>query len=149
MCEIFCRKQCIYFTLHTSHLTPKKMFWKYNLPTIIWATFVLFLTLLPGKEMPDIQFSLSELLKFDKVAHFFVFAVLVCLMAIGFTKQNTYSNIHFKPVRHALLGSILYGVIIEIIQAYIPDRNFEINDLIANTFGSGLGVGLFYLIYRT
>lgn len=149
MCEMFCRKQCIYLTLHTSHFTLQKMFWKYNLPTIIWATFVLFLTLLPGKQMPNITFSLTELLKFDKVAHFFVFAVLVCLMSIGFAKQNTYSAIHFKPIRHALLVSILYGIMIEIIQAYIPDRNFEVNDLIANTLGCGLGVALFYLIYRT
>ncbi len=145
---MFCRKKYIYLTLHTSHFTPQKMFWKYNLPTIIWATFVLFLTLLPGNQMPDITFSLTELLKFDKVAHFFVFAVLVCLMSIGFAKQNTYSTIHFKPVRHALLVSILYGIMIEVLQSYIPERNFEINDLIANTLGCGLGVGLFYIIYR-
>ncbi len=124
------------------------MFWKYNLPTIIWAIFVLFLTLLPGNQMPDMTFDLTDFLKFDKVAHFFVFAVLVCLMSIGFTKQNTYSNIHFKPVRHALLVSILYGIMIEIAQSYIPERNFEFSDLVANTFGSGLGVCLFYVIYR-
>lgn len=134
------------FRLPTSHL--KKMFLKYNLSTIIWAIFVLFLTLLPGKQMPDITFSLTELLKFDKVAHFFVFAVLVCLMSIGFAKQNTYATLHFKPVRHALLVSILYGIMIEIMQNYIPDRSFEVNDLIANTLGCGLGVFLFYVIYR-
>lgn len=89
-----------------------------------------------------------DLLKFDKLAHVFVFAVLTFLMIIGFTKQYTYRSLRFSAVKHSLLVSISYGILLETIQMFSPGRSLEIYDYIANTIGCFTGYGIFYIIYR-
>lgn len=123
------------------------MFFRYNFFTLCWLLLVLLLTLTPGENMP--QTSLWEdLLSFDKVAHFFIFGVLVFLMIIGLSKQYRYQFLRSKAVQVSLAIGIAYGIIIEIIQLFIPGRGFEVADIIANTIGCFMGFGLFYLVYR-
>lgn len=95
------------------------------------------------------QTSLWEnLLSFDKVAHFFIFGVLVFLMIIGLSKQYRYLFLRNKAVQISLAIGIAYGIIIEIIQQFIPGREFEVADIVANTIGCFMGYGLFYVIYK-
>lgn len=90
----------------------------------------------------------QDLLSFDKVAHFIVFAVLVFLMIIGMSKQYSYLLLRRKAISFSLITGIIYGVLIEIIQHMIPGRAFEFSDIIANTIGCFMGVGLFYIVYK-
>lgn len=90
----------------------------------------------------------SELLSFDKVAHFSVFSILTVLMIVGLTKQYSYLFLRRKAINISLLTGIVYGLLIEIIQQLIPGRHFELADVIANSFGCFIGVGIFYLIYK-
>lgn len=123
------------------------MFLRYNLFTLGWLLLVLLLTLTPGENMP--QANLWEgLLSFDKVAHFFIFGTLVFLMIVGLTKQYRYELLRTNAVRISLALGIIYGIIIEIIQQFIPGRGFEVADIIANTIGCLIGFGLFYVVYK-
>lgn len=122
------------------------MILRYNVFTLAWALLILFLTLMPGKNMPDT--GIWNFLTFDKFAHFFCFSVLVFLLIIGLTKQHTYMLLRFRAVKYSLMIGIGYGFLVESIQAFVPDRTFELGDLLANTIGCFLGVGVFYLIYK-
>lgn len=122
------------------------MFFRYNVFGISWAIIILLLILMPGKDMPDTD--IWSILTFDKFAHFFVFAVLVFLLIVGFIKQHTYIRLRFNAVRSALLISIGYGLLLEIGQSLIAGRTFDLTDVLANMIGCFLGSLLFYMVYK-
>src|ERR687893_655891 len=107
------------------------MFFRYNVFGIGWAFIILLLILMPGKDMPDTD--IWQLLTFDKFAHFFVFAILVFLLIIGFIKQHDYIWLRFNAVKGALLVSISYSFVLELAQSLIAGRTFDLTDLLANT----------------
>lgn len=122
------------------------MFFRYNLFNILWALCLLLLTLMPGKDMPDLD--LWWLIGFDKAAHFFFFSVLMVLTIIGFRKQYQFISLRTHAERGALLACVGFGASIEVIQSMIPGRSVEYEDIIANILGCLLGYGIYYLIYK-
>lgn len=122
------------------------MFLRFNLPTILWAVFILVLILLPSQQLPEIEN--NTLISFDKLAHAFVFAVLVLLMIVGFIKQSVYPVLRNNAVSYSLYISIAYAIILEVTQLLASGRMVELYDGIANIAGCLLGFGLFYTIYR-
>ncbi|WP_296619434.1 VanZ family protein [Marivirga sp.] len=107
---------------------------------------ILLLGLTPGESMPITN--VWDFLSFDKIAHFFVFAVLVFLFILGFSKQYTFLFFRYYAVPLAIGISILYGLIIEIGQTFIPERGLEPLDILANTIGVFAGWFAFYMIYK-
>jgi VanZ family protein len=89
-----------------------------------------------------------DFLSFDKIAHFFVFAVLCFLFILGFSKQYTFLYFRYKAVPLAITISIAYGMAIEIGQTFIPERGLELSDMLANSLGVFAGWFVFYLIYK-
>ncbi|WP_375580969.1 VanZ family protein [Marivirga tractuosa] len=122
------------------------MFLRYNLFGIIWFLLILLLGLTPGESMPITN--VWEFLSFDKIAHFFVFAVLSFLLILGFSKQYTFMFFRYYAVPLAIGISLLYGLIIEIGQTFIPERGLEPLDILANTIGVFAGWFVFYVIYK-
>lgn len=136
---------CFHYSSVTNH-SSLTMFFRYNLFGIVWALIILMLILMPGNNMPDTD--IWSFFTFDKFAHFFVFAVLVFLLIIGYTKQYTYTWLKFNAVKSALITGIAYSVILECGQALVPQRTFDLVDLLANTVGCFLGSILFYFVYK-
>lgn len=123
------------------------MFFRYNLFPIAWTLLIIFLTLFPGQEMPDI--SIWDMFSFDKFAHIFVFAVLVLLMIVGFSKQYDFTFLKKNPVRYSLLYAFLLAFFIELAQkTIIAGRGFEFMDLLADSIGILLGWLAFFIIYK-
>jgi VanZ family protein len=118
------------------------MFLKYNLITFLWAIFLLLITLTPGKAMPATGH--WDLPHADKVVHFVGFGVLAFLMMRGFNKQNKYNWLRKESILSSLLLTISFGIIIEILQIFVPERSFDLLDIVANTTGALTGLG-FYL----
>ena len=121
------------------------MFWRYNLFTIIWAGIIFLLILMPGQQFPP---RLGDLFSFDKIAHTGVFAILVFLMIVGFTKQNKYIRLRQNPVKYSLVISLSYASILELGQAFIPDRYANFYDMAFNLAGVVLGYFIFIIIYK-
>jgi VanZ family protein len=104
------------------------------------------LTALPGDDFPDLSF--WSLLTFDKAAHMFVFAVLVLQLIIGFIKQYQFRQLRYIAIRTALIITILYGAVTELLQEFIfTGRNADVMDFVANFIGAILGVLVFRLVY--
>ncbi|WNB17380.1 VanZ family protein [Marivirga arenosa] len=89
-----------------------------------------------------------DVLSFDKIAHFIVFALLTFLFILGFSKQYTFLYFRYNAEILATGISFLYGLIIELGQTLIPERGLEFTDIMANSVGVFAGWFVFYLIYK-
>jgi VanZ family protein len=123
------------------------MFLRYNVFTFLWLLVILLLTLTPGSALPRTHLW-EDLLSIDKLAHVLLFAVLTVLMIVGFSKQYKFELLRRKAIPAAALLALAYGLLIEVLQLLIPDRGPELLDFVANGIGCGLGIGIFYLIYK-
>ena len=109
-----------------------------------WIVFIALLTLIPGKALPQIDWNFLSL---DKIIHFTIFSIMTFLGSVSFkTKAGLRRTI--TPILISLLIAILYGSILELMQSFIPDREFDYADLVANIGGSVTGLVLF-LYYNT
>lgn len=109
-----------------------------------WVVFIAFLTLVPGKALPHIDWNF---LSFDKFIHFTIFCIMTFLGSVSFKNSLGLSRI-LIPILLSLLIAIIYGAILEYMQSFIPDREFDYADLAANITGAVIGIFLF-LRFRT
>ena len=108
------------------------------LPLIAYCLLIYIQSSYPSPErIPSFQFS-------DKVLHFCAYAVM------GILFYRAYQTLRFKDnVRKLMLLSVvsasLYGISDEIHQYFVPFRDGDILDAIANTLGALCGVYLYHL----
>ena len=114
-------------------------FYRYLTLSIAWGFFIVYLLIIysPKLGLP------SSFPFLDKVVHFILFFIQSILIT------NTMYEYSDRNNRIILIASIifllLFGLIIEIQQIYLPYRTFEIMDLIANFVG--VLFGSFVVIY--
>lgn len=117
------------------------MFFKYNYPALLWATFIAVLCGIPGQDLPSADW--LELISFDKFVHAGMFAALVFLTVRGFRKQSSTSFLNRYAAYVAVSFAIAYGGILEILQgALFENRTADVYDFIANTVGCLVGLWL-------
>jgi len=122
------------------------MLFRFSIPAILWAAFVLFISILPGGTAA--QALIFGFIPVDKVVHVSCYAILVFLLMVGFSKQHSRPKMRYFPARHAVTYACLFGLGIELLQEFvIVQRNFEIYDLVANFSGALVGYGVFQLVY--
>ncbi len=100
---------------------------RYILPALIWTAIVTTLTLLPGRDLPEIH-----LINFDKFAHLGVFGLLNLLYL-------RWQRFGISKGAAAWLVSLLvisYSGVIELLQgAFYIDRTADWADFAANACG--------------
>lgn len=120
----------------------KQMFWRYNRPAFFWALLILLLCGFPGDKIPELTF--LEWLNPDKIVHLILFGVQCFLLLKGFTRQNLFRFLNNYAGLLALLISISYGGIVEILQEYVfIHRSGDIRDAAANAIGALLGLWIY------
>ena len=121
----------------------KKTFWQYNWPAFAWALLILLLCGMPGDRIPAMTF--LEWLKPDKIVHLVLFGVQCFLLLRGFNMQSNFSFLNKRSVLLAILISITYGALVEILQTYVfIHRSGDVRDAGANALGALIG----YWIYK-
>ena len=118
---------------------------RYFLPAIGWFIVSVILLTLPGSAIPDEDW--LDKLWFDKWVHIGMFAIMTLLFCRGISKKEKFS----KNLRqHFLLIGLLcliYGIAMEFVQKYlIPNRSFDLGDIIAD--GAGAATGVLYSFKR-
>src|ERR1700709_727644 len=105
------------------------------IPAVGWALVILILTLTPGKYLPHQDY--WTLLSVDKYIHFSIFFIQVWLLLWAAARSTGY----LKAIQYLfpVLFGTGYGIMIEFIQTVIPQRSFDIHDMVANTFGAIFG----------
>lgn len=115
--------------------------------SLLWAIVIASLYFLPGKDMPVLSF--WDILQFDKVGHFGVFAVLSVITLTGLKRQQQFRRMRVKAVALMLTFIIPYAALLEYFQGILsPDRTSDVMDFLANVGGSLIGIVIFKLIYR-
>jgi VanZ family protein len=106
--------------------------------------FILIATLTPGKSLPK-----SSLFQFDKLIHIVIFGVFAWLVLRAYFLSGIPNNFNkIKIYIWVACATILFGISIEGIQDFIPDRGADRYDVIANTFGIIVSQIVFYIIHR-
>ena len=106
-----------------------------------WFLMMNVLFFLPGSALPEASWFSKVYL--DKWFHIGLFGGLLFLWRSSFDWEAPYYN-------RLLVGcAILYGFLIEVIQyQWIPNRSFDLYDVVADTLGSIVGLMVWHSAYR-
>ncbi|HRI40363.1 MAG: VanZ family protein [Bacteroidota bacterium] len=111
-------------------------------PALVWAFIVLVLCGIPGSRLPELSF--WQWLRPDKIVHLVLFGTQSYLLLVGFTGIPVTSRWHQQAGWRAVTISILYGALLEWLQAHVfIQRSGDVRDAIANALGAILGWWLF------
>ena len=85
---------------------------------------------------------------FDKLIHVALFGALTFLWSGAFNKIKKRLMGMQQLFAWIALGSSVYGIIMEFVQKYfIPNRSFDIGDILADTIGSIAGLVIATKVY--
>ena len=103
---------------------------------LIICFYVLYVLIITFFSLTPIEHNISEGI-WDKASHFTVYLFLVMIVR----------RVHIRlSYLTCVITCFSYSFVIECIQYYIPNRQFEILDMLANLLGAILGVVIYYLI---
>lgn len=108
---------------------------------IAWTILIQVLLCLPGKSLPT--GGVFELPQLDKIIHFTLFGGCVAIWCYFFylkgTPQGRLKTIFF--IIYLLVSA--NGIILEFVQRdYIPNRSFDLADIIADVIAASIGYGI-------
>jgi VanZ family protein len=111
--------------------------YKHFIPAIFWFLGILVLLCLPGSAIP--KYPWLAIIHADKWIHIFLFSILGILLNHPL-RYSQYSSVQKKQwMIGVMTGCILYGITLEFVQKWwIPNRSFEIKDILADSLGCGL-----------
>jgi len=106
-------------------------------PALGWFILTTTLLCLPGSAFPKEHW--FDKIWLDKWVHVGLFAVMVFLSCGAISRRMKKKTLAFRQIAFYFF---LYGIVMEFIQKYfIPNRSFDIGDIVAD--GIGCIVGLF------
>jgi len=115
-----------------------KNFLYYWLPLIFYCLAIYIQSDFPSPEhLPSFEFS-------DKVLHFFAYALMGVLFYRAYQTLQIKDNLGML-ILLSVVSASLYGISDEIHQYYVPFRNADILDVMADIFGAVCGVYLYHL----
>ena len=110
---------------------------------ILWAVFLAVVLLAPPSTLESTgggflyRFIVGDLAWADKLTHAVLFAIMAWLAHRSFAAAGTE-----RPALKAFAISASYGLLLDLLQGFIPERATELLDILANTFGAALGAWL-------
>ena len=120
--------------------TKSKLFLLYWLPPILYCLLIFVQSANPSPEqIPSFKFV-------DKVLHFAAYAIMGVLFYRAYQKTlKIKDNLRMLMLLSAASAS-LYGISDEIHQSFVPFRDAEVSDVIADTIGAFSGVYLYQFL---
>lgn len=108
---------------------PSPQLLNYYLPAILYASGIFVLSSIAGLNPPEVGFKLSD--KFYHLVEFsgFAFFLIRAFMNSGSTLLSS------RPLESAAVLGTLYALSDEFHQHFVPNREMEFWDFLADTFG--------------
>jgi VanZ family protein len=106
-------------------------------PAVLWTLIIFILLSLPGKMLPsETHLTIPQL---DKYVHMFLFGCFVFLWSYYYASKSENKNISNNFLLRIFVIASLYGTLMEFIQKYfIPNRDYDIYDILADVAGAAL-----------
>jgi VanZ family protein len=118
--------------------------WKLFRSRVFVVGYFIIITILfclPGSALPKENWLTR--IGFDKIVHFCFFAALLFLWRIAFDQA------HRNLSALLLICASVYGLLIEIIQAeWVPNRSFDLYDVVADAAGAVMGIYVWWRVYK-
>jgi VanZ family protein len=111
------------------------------IPAAAWAAAIFVLSSFPGSAYPA-----SDVPAADKIVHVFLYAPLAALAVLGL--RRTIALGAAAAAVAGLLATSLYGLSDEFHQSFVPGRNSDWHDLVADALGALLGALVMTAILR-
>lgn len=122
----------------------KKYFGNIYIP-IGWSLVIGVLLSLPGSMLPNE--SAFRIPQFDKIVHIGMFGGFVFLWSLYFSKRQISQKKLLRQFFWIFIIATSYGIGMEYVQKYfIPFRDFDEADIIADMIGASLAYGISNLI---
>ena len=118
-------------------------FLRFQMPAILWASLIFFVSSIPGTKLPDIALKLN-----DKVIHASIFFLLGILVYRALEPKVKVPGFDWRRLVIAISAVILYGISDEFHQSFVPGRKVDYSDVIADSLGGVLSALLIWLYYR-
>ena len=108
---------------------------------IIWTLIIAVLLCLPGKMLPsEAGFRIPN---FDKLVHMGLFGGFVFLWGLYMTKRSPDHRTLLRAFFVFYVIANFFGYSMELVQKYwIPGRDYDLADVIADMAGAGIAYGL-------
>jgi len=110
-------------------------------PFVFYWIVLFIATSLPSNKLPE--FSLS-----DKVLHFSAYFVYGFLLFSTIILQTRFKKIKAQRILFSIFSVMLYSIIDELHQNFIPGRSAEFWDWVADMSGGVTGIILVEIFYR-
>ena len=108
-------------------------------PALAWFILSFVLLTLPGSSLPSNDW-LSGI-GFDKYVHIGLFGILVFLFCWGTWKRFPADSRNTRRIISTGMLALAYGIAMEFVQRdFIPNRSFDVGDILADGMGALLGV---------
>jgi len=108
-------------------------FIRYQVPAFLWFGVIYFLSSLPPSAYPIISIP-----HIDKVVHAGIFFILCVLVDRAVTHQTMFPRLARFHLLVAIAAVILYGLIDEFHQSFVPGRGVDLLDTTADVAGGCL-----------
>ncbi|WP_026672417.1 VanZ family protein [Alkalihalobacterium bogoriense] len=135
------------------------------LGVILWMALIFYLSHQPATESAELSTGIMEIMKqavalvipqlpFDesvlhflirKGAHFFAYMILGILVFHALTKSNTTG---VKRIWLTLVICVIYAITDEVHQLFVPGRSGEFTDVLIDSAGALVGVGVCQLVRK-
>ncbi len=109
------------------------------IPLVIYWMVLLTATSLPSQDLPKVGVS-------DKIEHFSAYLILAVLLNLTLLVQNKFETLRKYPSLSTLTIIAFYALIDELHQLFIPGRDCEALDWVADFIGAILGIILINII---
>ena len=116
---------------------------KYQFPPLLWIAIIFTLS-----SIPRLQLTFESVLGADKMAHAVMFLVLCLLVRRAFFYQDFFPLLKTYALLGAFIFAVVYGILDEYHQTFVPGRVSDFYDVLADTGGALLYVGISWLTRR-
>jgi len=123
--------------------------------TFIYCIIVLVLSVLPSNSFPKVDVSYA-----DKIVHFLMYFFMIGVMVADsflfysksakFLQKTAHSEkpMTNKKLLYFFFFAVIFGVVIEIIQFFLPTRSAEWGDLLSNSIGAFVGISVIFFVKK-
>jgi VanZ family protein len=108
---------------------------------LVWSIIILILLTIPGSLLPkEDSFKIPQ---FDKFVHITLFAGFVMVWCMYYARKVDDAQKRLRSFFYIFCVAVAYGITMEYVQKYfIPMRDFDLADIIADMIGAGIAYGL-------